>query len=126
MSLVVRIVPTDPTPPYEQLRRQIATAILTGELRAGDRLPPVRQLAGDLGIATGTVARAYRLLEESGQLRTRRGAGTTVAADAGRGGDGRLTQLTRSFVAQARSLGASDEAIRAEVGRLLQPQPLSP
>ena len=46
----------DPTPPYEQLRRQLADLIGSGVLSAGDRLPPVRQLAADLGLAVGTVA----------------------------------------------------------------------
>jgi DNA-binding transcriptional regulator YhcF (GntR family) len=52
-----------PVPPYEQLREQIAGLIGAGELKPGARLPPVRQLAADLGIAGGTVARAYRELD---------------------------------------------------------------
>lgn len=47
----------DPTPPYEQLRRQLADLVGSGVLASGDRLPPVRQLAADLGLAPGTVAR---------------------------------------------------------------------
>ena len=73
--------PSDPTPPYEQLRRQLVELIATGRLAGGDRLPPVRQLAGDLGLANGTVARTYRELESSGHLVTSRGAGTRVAKD---------------------------------------------
>lgn len=57
---------TSPVPPYEQLREQIAGLIATGLLQAGQRLPPVRQLAADLGLAGGTVARAYRELEQAG------------------------------------------------------------
>lgn len=75
----VRISDADPTPPYEQLRRQLAGLILRGELAAGDRLPPVRQLAGDLGLAAGTVARAYRELDAEGLVMGRRGGGTVVA-----------------------------------------------
>ena len=63
----------DPTPPYEQLRRQLADLIGSGVLTPGDRLPPVRQLAADLGLAAGTVARTYRELEQSGHVRSRRG-----------------------------------------------------
>ena len=55
----------DPTPPYEQLRRQLADLIGSGVLSPGDRLPPVRQLAADLGLAVGTVARTYRELERA-------------------------------------------------------------
>ena len=69
----------DPTPPYEQLRRQLADLIGSGVLSPGDRLPPVRQLAADLGLAAGTVARTYRELEQSGYVRSRRGGGTRVA-----------------------------------------------
>ena len=57
MSADIAIDLSDPTPPYEQLRRQFATMIETGQLVAGQRLPPVRQLAKDLGLANGTVAR---------------------------------------------------------------------
>jgi GntR family transcriptional regulator len=69
----------DPTPPYEQLRRQLADLVGSGVLAPGDRLPPVRQLAADLGLATGTVARTYRELEAAGYVRSRRGGGTRVA-----------------------------------------------
>ena len=72
----------DPTPPYEQLRRQLADLIGSGVLSPGDRLPPVRQLAADLGLAVGTVARTYRELEVAGYVRSRRGGGTKVATTA--------------------------------------------
>lgn len=72
----------DPTPPYEQLRRQLADLIGLGVLSPGDRLPPVRQLAADLGLAAGTVARTYRELEQAGYVRSRRGGGTRVATTA--------------------------------------------
>ena len=56
-TAALRLVAGDPTPPYEQLRRQLADLIGAGLLRPGDRLPPLRQLAADLGLAAGTVAR---------------------------------------------------------------------
>lgn len=67
------------TPPYEQIRAQIAALIALGTLVPGTRLPTVRRLAADLGIAAGTVARAYRELEQSGLIDTRRRNGTVVA-----------------------------------------------
>lgn len=67
------------TPPYEQIRAQISALIALGELVPGTRLPTVRRLAADLGIAAGTVARAYRELEQSGLIDTRRRNGTVVA-----------------------------------------------
>lgn len=66
-------------PPYEQVRAQLAGHIAAGSLRQGDRLPTIRALAGDLGVATGTVARAYRELEAAGLVTTRRRTGTVVA-----------------------------------------------
>lgn len=53
--------------------------ILSGRLGAGDRLPPVRQTARDLGVAPGTAAKAYRTLESAGLIVTRGAAGTRVA-----------------------------------------------
>jgi DNA-binding transcriptional regulator YhcF (GntR family) len=69
----------DPTPPYEQLRRQLLDLIRSKVLAPGQRLPPVRQLAGDLSLAAGTVARTYRELEAAGLIQSRRGGGTHVA-----------------------------------------------
>lgn len=69
---------TSPTPPYEQIRAQVAGFIATGLLLAGARLPTMRALAADLGVAVGTVARAYRELEASGLVASRRRTGTVV------------------------------------------------
>lgn len=119
----LRVDPADPTPPFEQLRAQLADLISGGVLQAGARLPPVRQLAADLGLATGTVARAYRELESAGLVRTRRGGGTTVAADAPTlpesERDRRVEALMREAVAQARRLGATDDAIKAALREAL-------
>ena len=68
------------TPPYEQIRGQIASLIAIGALPAGTRLPTVRSLAADLGIAAGTVARAYKELEQAALITTGRRNGTVVAA----------------------------------------------
>jgi GntR family transcriptional regulator len=53
-------------PPYEQIRSQISSLVAVGALAPGSRLPTVRSLAADLGIAAGTVARAYKELEAAG------------------------------------------------------------
>jgi DNA-binding transcriptional regulator YhcF (GntR family) len=72
------------TAPYEQVRMRIADLAATGELTAGTRLPPVRQLATDLGLAANTVARAYRELEHAGLVETRGRLGTVITARAAR------------------------------------------
>jgi len=66
-------------PPYEQVRSQIAAAVESGRLRPATQLPTVRRLAGDLGLAVNTVARAYRELELAGVVETRGRQGTFVA-----------------------------------------------
>jgi DNA-binding transcriptional regulator YhcF (GntR family) len=65
-------------PPYEQIRAQVAEQARDGRLTAGTRLPTVRRLAADLGLAANTVARAYRELERDGVVLTRGRHGTFV------------------------------------------------
>jgi GntR family transcriptional regulator len=64
--------------PVEQIRSQIAAAIRSGNLLPDTKLPPVRQLAADLRVAPGSVAKAYKELEHAGLIRTMRAAGTRV------------------------------------------------
>ncbi|HEY8043364.1 MAG TPA: GntR family transcriptional regulator [Streptosporangiaceae bacterium] len=113
----------DPTPPYEQLRRQLAELIQSAALAPGDRLPPLRQLAADLGLAVGTVARAYRELESAGLVSSRRGGGTRVCAAAPSLSDTERQRLlhhhARAFVQKAALLGADDQQILAAISRAL-------
>ncbi|WP_344878925.1 GntR family transcriptional regulator [Zhihengliuella alba] len=74
---------TGPEHPFEEIRRRVAAAVDDGTLPVGTRLPPVRALAGDLGVAVNTVARAYKELEAAGVVATRGRAGTVVQAGAG-------------------------------------------
>jgi DNA-binding transcriptional regulator YhcF (GntR family) len=62
----LRIDGTNPAPASEQVRTQLMSGVRDGSLPPGAKLPTVRQLADQLGIAVNTVARAYRLLEEDG------------------------------------------------------------
>ncbi|MCC4908886.1 GntR family transcriptional regulator [Microbacterium sp. cx-59] len=66
-------------PPADQIEDQIRGLITTGIAAANQRLPSVRQLASDLGVAPGTVAKAYRSLEREGYLVSRVGSGTRVS-----------------------------------------------
>ena len=78
----MRLDPIDPSaaePPFEQLRRQIAARASGGELPAGTRLPTVRALAAEVGLAVNTVARVYRELEADGVVVTEGRRGTFVS-----------------------------------------------
>lgn len=74
------------TPLYVQLRNQIVLGIGRGELRLGQSLPTVRQLAGDLGVNTMTVNRAYAVLKQEGFLEIDRRHGAKVSPRADRTG----------------------------------------
>ena len=67
-------------PPFEQARSQIAARIAAGALPSGTRLPTVRALAGDLGVAVNTVARVYKELEADGLVVTEGRRGTFVTS----------------------------------------------
>ncbi|WP_197321350.1 GntR family transcriptional regulator [Saccharomonospora sp. NB11] len=103
--------PTSKTPPYEQVKREITRGISDGDLAVGAKLPTVRALAAELGIAPNTIARAYRELEAAGVLETRGRAGTFVSAS----GDDTLRQArdaAAEYAARVRALGLTpDEAL---------------
>jgi DNA-binding transcriptional regulator YhcF (GntR family) len=96
--MIIVLAPTGGTP-AEQVYGQLRGLITAGRLAADERLPSVRQLAADLGIAPGTVAKAYRQLEEDGLVVTRTGAGTRVSRSA--------TPVSRPVAEAARGLVAA-------------------
>ncbi|MGZ4745199.1 MAG: GntR family transcriptional regulator [Oryzihumus sp.] len=110
MTISVTLDMTAATPPYEQVRAQLAGHIRAGALQPGDKLPVVRALAADLGVATNTVARAYRELEAGGLVTTRRRVGTTVQPRGAESGPD-LRASARAFVAEARAAGLADEEV---------------
>ena len=104
-------------PPFEQVRDGIRGQVDAGTLEAGVRLPPVRALADELGLAPGTVARAYKELEALGVVETRGRAGTFVT---GSGVQRSLREAASSYVASVRTLGVTDaealDAVRRALG----------
>lgn len=106
-------------PPYEQVRLRIADLAATGALPAGTRLPPVRQLATDLGLAANTVARAYRELEHAGLVETRGRLGTIITARAARVPIEAQKAASR-YAEQSRSLGIPPETALDLVRAALQ------
>jgi DNA-binding transcriptional regulator YhcF (GntR family) len=90
-------------PPYEQIRVQIIDAVASGGVAAGAKLPTVRKLAIDLGVAPNTVARSYRELERDGVIETRGRAGSFIAPS----GDETMRQAqdaAAAFVTRIRQL----------------------
>jgi len=76
--MFVTVDERDARPLYQQLVDEIKTLIARGELEAGTLLPPVRQVASDLGVNLNTVAFAYRRLQKEGLIRVRHGSGAVV------------------------------------------------
>jgi GntR family transcriptional regulator len=113
------------TPAYRQIANDLRQHLVEERLKPGDLLPPVRQLAVDLGVHFNTVARAYRLLADEGWLELKRRRGATViarhaprAVDRGRA-DHLLRQLAQT-VAELRSVGLSSRQISSALRRLAQ------
>jgi GntR family transcriptional regulator len=128
--VILHVDPNDPVPPYEQIRSQIATMVVTGVLGPGTRLPSIRQLAGDLGLASGTVARAYRELEHDGVVVTQGRHGTRVqprhtATPPPEGQQ--LEAAARAFAIRVRQLGvdarAALDAAHTALAALPEPEP---
>ncbi|MCY0945703.1 MULTISPECIES: GntR family transcriptional regulator [Streptomyces] len=106
--------------PYEQLRAQIADRARSGRLPAGFKLPTVRGLAEELGLAANTVAKAYRVLEADGVVETRGRNGTFVAAsgegparEAATAAQAYADRVHRLGLTNAEALAAATEALRA-------------
>ncbi|WP_419925108.1 GntR family transcriptional regulator [Candidatus Poriferisocius sp.] len=95
-------------PPYEQLRAQLQLMVSSGRLEPRERLPPIRALASELGLAPGTVARAYRELEWAGIVEGRGRAGTFVVDEppvAFSVVERQLADAAEAFADQAKRLG---------------------
>ncbi|SDQ89097.1 GntR family transcriptional regulator [Microbacterium sp. cf332] len=102
MTLTRPLSPADEASPSREIYLQLRGLIVSGMLAANERLPTVRQTAADLGVAPGTVAKAYKLLEQEGLVVSRTAAGTRVAESA--------AVLPHAVLKRIRDL--TDEALR--------------
>jgi GntR family transcriptional regulator len=103
-------------PPYLQLVHQVRQSLLLGYLRAGDRLPTVKEVAGDLAINPNTVVKAYRQLEHEGLAGGRPGQGTFITATLApplAGANQVLRASLEQWFRDAGEAGLSDEAVTA-------------
>ena len=112
MPIRVGVDHASETPPYEQVRSQLEAAITLGTLAPGTRLPTVRRMADDLGLAVNTVARAYKELEQGGFVVTRRRLGTFVAVREAAAHE-RAVRAAHHFAAEIQATGTDPgEALR--------------
>jgi GntR family transcriptional regulator len=95
MQRVLTVSLSSPIPLHDQIVAGLRDLIAAGTLTKGDELPPVRQLAADLGINLNTVARAYRELTDDGLLASVRGRGTVVIATVERASGPRAEERKR-------------------------------
>src|SRR5690348_14101288 len=97
---------------YEQIAAAVRRALMEGELRAGERLPPARALAEALGVNMHTVLRGYAELEKEGLVRMRRGQGVTVCGAPERA---RIVILARQLLSEAHRTGVGKDELLAIV-----------
>jgi GntR family transcriptional regulator len=121
--MLITLDNSSPMPLYQQIVDEIRGKILVGDLRSGDPLPSIRQLAADLLISVITTKRAYQDLENQGLIQTRPGRGTFVGELRGdylqqiglREVEGRLTEAVRT----ASRLGVSRAALEGLLKKIL-------
>lgn len=121
MEIVINI--DDPEPLFAQLIAQIKQAVQSGQVKPGDALPSIRQLANDLEMNSKTVAKAYRLLERDSVIQTRGYRGTFVHPDAKANSTVDLTswvnQRLSDVISEFRAAGVTDSEIRIAFGLVM-------
>lgn len=112
----MKIDRSESTAVFEQVAGEIRRAILDGEAKPGERLPPAKDLAAELGVNTNTVLRALRLLRDEGLLEFRRGRGVSVAGTPERAA---LLEKAQELITLARGYGYR----REELMRIIESLP---
>lgn len=110
----INVDSADKMAPYLQVRQQILVAIAKGKLKAGTKLPSVRALAEQLGLAVNTAAKVYKELEASGAVVTRGRHGTIVQATDDEGSIA-VADAASELAAVATRWGISEKAAIAYV-----------
>ncbi len=110
-------------PLFAQLIEQVKQAVQTGQLRPGDPLPSIRQLANDLEMNNKTVAKAYRLLERDSVVQTKGYRGTFVHPDAKANStvdlNAWVTDKLAETISALRESGVTDSEIRIAFGNVI-------
>ena len=108
----------DSRPFYEQVKAELRRLVVSGVLPPGEKLPSVRDLAGQLAINPNTIQRAYRELESEGYIVSVPGRGSFVAAREAANDPHKdeLLRILRETVRELKWMGMSAEELRAEIG----------
>jgi len=116
MALWIQISPGSNEPIYAQIVSQVSRAIAKGEVSAGDKLPAMRVLAGELVVNPNTVARAYSVLDQQGLVNAKTGSGTFVADPKLRDRDAAQINIVAermdNIVTQGLNIGLKPDQIR--------------
>ena len=112
-------------PLYLQIARQIEQLVLNCELKLGDQLPTVRELATELRINFNTVDRAYRLLDENRLISTQRGRGTYIWEQPSQESLNQIRQknleeLTDKYLSDVFQLGYSFDDVIKKLNQIIQ------
>jgi DNA-binding transcriptional regulator YhcF (GntR family) len=126
--VILRVDPDSAVPVYEQLRVQITNMAAAGTLAPGAQLPTIRQLAADLGLAKGTVSKAYDELLRSGVVKSDGRRGTRVAEQPSvdlsrKGAKEHLQAAADAYAVAARQLQMSDQESHSALDRALKRLP---
>lgn len=116
--MLFRVDPDSGAGLAQQIAGQVRGAIAAGDLEAGDRLPPARQVASALAVNMHTVLRAYSELRDEGLIELRRGRGAQVRADVVAGG-ANLNQMIRALVEAADRHGMPRAALIAHIQKVM-------
>ena len=124
--MYITIDESDRRPVYRQVADEIKGLIARGELREGMALPPVRQVAADLGVNLNTIAAAYRELQKEGLLKVRHGSGALVTGRrVTQQNDGELRKGLRASLAHLALAGLPRaeilEMVNEEIRQLFNP-----
>jgi GntR family transcriptional regulator len=123
---ILHVNPSSPEPIYRQIAEQLRRLVSAGQLRPGDGLPSVREVAAAHAINPMTVSRAYSQLEAEGVLERLRGKGMAVAASGGRRGEGvaarmqRVEPALREAARHCRELELPAERVLARLRQLIE------
>lgn len=120
-AMILKIDMTNDIPIYQQIRNQIVFGVAKGELKDGESLPTVRQLAADIGVNPMTVNKAYSILKNEGTIIIDRRHGAKISL---KGTDDIIfdqdfDQRSILLISEASTRGATKEELSEHISKLI-------